>query len=1468
MTYADSFIGKAIRIDSHNEYVGCETEGININEWQGFTFSAMVKLEQYTTYNYVVHRGMPDGSGTTSYGLQLGGPYGGNDWGAKGYFAVRTNELSSTAYVYPPSLEIDAAYRLNLNQWYHMVGTYDGINVSFYLDGALDITRAYGPEAQPCWDDNSARLAIGKMLGSRVDWTDSYLHGLIDEVRIYNRGLSQAEVTALNLDLNTPRWTLDILGSPDEYGAPQALGYGSHLVAEGSVVTNSVVSPAEESEGTRRACTGWTGTGDVPANGSATTVSFTLTEDSALTWQWITEYELNTEAGEIGSVNVGDGWYTNGAEVAITATPSNGYEFAGWEGDVPDGSETNNPLTLTMDQPRDVTAAFTIVTSPDEDLIVHYTCDDAGDTAFDQSGNGHDGAIQGTTLSTDRFGIPAACYYLDGDDDWIEMSSLADRQQLTFACWFKTGEGASTQALLGNDGSYLVLVQATEASIGRGKVRATSKPGGSCGSAWEPGTYSTSRVDNAEWHHVIWTRDDDGAEVLYLDGQLADEASEPGSIPVCAHKHYIGRSTTFAGATTYVYEGFVDDVRIYNRALSSEEATGLYDDLNSGVGGHMVLHYTFDDDDGTNVWDSSGNGNDGFLVGGVTYADSMSGQAVRINSSSEYVGCDSAGVNASGWHGITLSVWVKLEDYTTYGGVINRGNLTGEHGWSYGTHLGGPYPPGSGNWGQKGVFFARTNATTSASVLPPSLETSGSTRLDLDTWYHFAGTYDGTNVAFYINGVLDTNKVVEPTGMTCWDDPDYRLSIGKCLAHRIDWTDAYHHGLIDEVKIYNRGLSSNEVVALWEELPHTTLSLEIDGSPAQYGEPQDLGYGTHHLDEGSVVTNSVVSPTEPVEGTRRACTGWVGTGSVPADGDTTTVTFEITENSALTWQWIAEYELDTEAGEGGSVNVGDGWYTNGSEIVITATASNDYEFAGWEGDIPDGNETNNPLTITMDQARDVTALFELETTDLDAGLVAYYPFNTEGTLGHDASGNEHHGTVYNATWTGTGAAGGGCYFDGSGDYINLGSETKQTGPFTVSIWYTYETTGEANSLYGGGGLDAGVDRNGIAISRSLSTGHLFLDIYDTPSRYGLPMETSQVDFTAEGWHHVLGSYDEQYMYLYVDGELAEEAPKEIGAVTIDWSAVSHYLGRRGEGGTPTWYWKGKMDEVRIYDRALSTNEVAALYAEMEVSLILVVDGDPEQYGEPGELGYGAHQLAPGTVVSNNVASPTEAVEGTRRTCTGWVGAGSVPSSGVVSMVSFEITEESTLTWQWITEYELDTEAGEGGSVSVGDGWYVSDSPVVIMAITSNGYEFLEWQGDVPEGSETNNPLVLTMDQARDVTAVFTTGTSPDEDLLVHYTCDDAGDTAFDQSGNGHDGAIQGATLAMDRSGVPDACYYFDGTEDPNHVFIRWDGDYPEGDRWDSTITVTMDQPRDLTAVFELDQYKKGTVLIISGPTTE
>ena len=417
MTYADSFIGKAIRIDSHNEYVGCETEGINISEWQGFTFSAMVKLEQYTTYNYVVHRGMPDGSGTTSYGLQLGGPYGGNDWGAKGYFAVRTNELSSTAYVYPPSLEIDAAYRLNLNQWYHMVGTYDGINVSFYLDGALDITRAYGPEAQPCWDDNSARLAIGKMLGSRVDWTDSYLHGLIDEVRIYNRGLSQAEVTALNLDLNTPRWTLDILGSPDEYGAPQALGYGSHLVAEGSVVTNSVVSPAEESEGTRRACTGWTGTGDVPANGSATTVSFTLTEDSALTWQWITEYELDTEAGEIGSVNVGDGWYTNGAEVAITATPSNGYEFAGWEGDVPDGSETNNPLTLTMDQPRDVTAAFTIVTSPDEDLIVHYTCDDAGDTAFDQSGNGHDGAIQGATLAMDRSGVPDACYYFDGTED-------------------------------------------------------------------------------------------------------------------------------------------------------------------------------------------------------------------------------------------------------------------------------------------------------------------------------------------------------------------------------------------------------------------------------------------------------------------------------------------------------------------------------------------------------------------------------------------------------------------------------------------------------------------------------------------------------------------------------------------------------------------------------------------------------------------------------------------------------------------------------------------------------------------------------------------------------------------------------------------------------------------------------------------------------------------------------------------
>ncbi len=148
-----------------------------------------------------------------------------------------------------------------------------------------------------------------------------------------------------------------VSSSPARHGVSQPYGYGTNSVLNGTQVTNSVVTPADETNGTRYACTGWAGSGSVPVTGPDNSVEFTILTNSVLTWQWSTEYYLDVTAGPNGSVDPMGGWYADGVQPALIATPSKGFVFIGWSGDVAVGN-TNNPLTLTMDQPRAVTAEF------------------------------------------------------------------------------------------------------------------------------------------------------------------------------------------------------------------------------------------------------------------------------------------------------------------------------------------------------------------------------------------------------------------------------------------------------------------------------------------------------------------------------------------------------------------------------------------------------------------------------------------------------------------------------------------------------------------------------------------------------------------------------------------------------------------------------------------------------------------------------------------------------------------------------------------------------------------------------------------------------------------------------------------------------------------------------------------------------------------------------------------------------
>ncbi len=176
---------------------------------------------------------------------------------------------------------------------------------------------------------------------------------------------------------------------------------------------------------------------------------------------------------------------------------------------------------------------------------------------------------------------------------------------------------------------------------------------------------------------------------------------------------------------------------------------------------------------------------------------------------------------------------------------------------------------------------------------------------------------------------------------------------------------------------------------LMRVLTNAVYGLTIAGDPAQYDSPATNGYGTWMVTNGTVFTNAVSSPVGETNGMRWACYGWraetneggTNVGGLIASGASTQAVFTVHTNSILTWLWTNQYQLAVRALTNGTVNSNsvNGFYTNGAAAAgITAEADPAYYFQAWIGNVPDGYATDNPLTVTMDQARtNITAIFGL-----------------------------------------------------------------------------------------------------------------------------------------------------------------------------------------------------------------------------------------------------------------------------------------------------------------------------------------------------------------------------------------------------------------------------------------------------------------------------------------------------------
>lgn len=200
-----------------------------------------------------------------------------------------------------------------------------------------------------------------------------------------------------------------------------------------------------------------------------------------------------------------------------------------------------------------------------------------------------------------------------------------------------------------------------------------------------------------------------------------------------------------------------------------------------------------------------------------------------------------------------------------------------------------------------------------------------------------------------------------------------------------------------------------------------------------------------------------------------------------------------------------------------------------------------------------------------------------------AGLLAYYALENNT---YDSSGNELHGTLAGDPTFVKGAVGMALDFDGVGDYVNCGNSPlfDLTEQFTVAAWVSIRSVpGEWLTVIAKGD-------GAWRISTNSSTRRMHFGITDRSGYRETHAANSNTVLPLNEWHHVCGTYDLQNgARIYIDGELDGTNPNTAG---INRDAFNVYIGDNSQ-----WtgrFWDGLIDEVVIYDRALSEGEVLYL----------------------------------------------------------------------------------------------------------------------------------------------------------------------------------------------------------------------------------------------------------------------------------
>jgi hypothetical protein len=581
-----------------------------------------------------------------------------------------------------------------------------------------------------------------------------------------------------------------------------------------------------------------------------------------------------------------------------------------------------------------------------------------------------------------------------------------------------------------------------------------------------------------------------------------------------------------------------------------------------GVGGpsDYIAYWKMDEGTGNMAADTSSFGRDGTLKNGLDTtgwtADAApssfeNGAALSFDGVNDYVSLPAFDVDNNA---VTLAMWVKLDELpnaivgSSYAGLFDS---------------------------QQDAFVLYEDDKTDelrfkVTDADGTAERPGIKASDLDTseWHHITGVYDGDNgkAYIYLDGQLkDTHS---NSGLTGVVKPGQYAALGRNGAS----STYYFDGMMDDVRIYDRALDVEEILQLSARKAGITVAPVADLITTEAGAEASF---------------EIVLDAKPKSDVTIALSSSDETEGVVASSSVTFTAADWFTPQVVTITGVDDNEVDSTV----------------DYYVITAPAeSSDEAYLGIDA--------ADVAVVNMDDDGPGGPFDYLAYWKLDEG---------EGTVAEDSSGNGYTGSLANGLdqsgWVNEAAPTDfanfyALDFDGYNDYVSLpggGALDVPNNAVSLAVWVKLD---ELPSYIGGenyaGVFDSEQDAYVLYLDKPNNELRFKVtDIDGSAERPGIPA----AELDTDRWHHVVGVYDgaQAEARIYLDGVLMDMHTNP-GLTGVVKPGQVPALGRNGAGNK--YFFNGKLDDVRVYSRALTESEIDKLAGQVAQIAMLGFPDNP------------------------------------------------------------------------------------------------------------------------------------------------------------------------------------------------------------------------------------------------------------------